>query len=608
MNGFSFWSSTQNILIQSMSSPLAHDAWPPPLAHCGRQLVEPADDRVTIAELSDEPVNGYKGTRMLYTALVPMEILDPVMTTIDGLGQSIRTLSEDRSFADDGTFSPTFWMYGLDGTKRFESLVNSWGNGTKEILLPDNAFLMHFKLFPRFLDGDEIAWDDFDLPLRDIVRSTPVSSYDFPSGRSGAKITVRRDYLDRYLTYKNCAAVATYYDQRHSTGDADVAALIKSGVQGLKQPGRQLWFKKVLHLDYEQLSEVWGTALVLVPSGLASYRKATPILTWPDRPEPVDDEQQGVFKVMETVFVKDDVLIAYEDKPEYEIHAINGSVGYENRWSVGFCHRISRNHIELELRKLYEGAPADVIVHFHKFAVAEAIAKKDEQVNGKRNVGQRAEELIDAYLAFTQTVSELSAAMGLPISQETLCKYDSVKVDYSGWWKFDGLKPFGNVVPLALTRPAFLDRCKNIFSVMDDLQQAPLRRMAIALGIDKELLKEFKSMKLLSCICQLAHLGIDAGFNLIDDSAANVANWTPKTPTPKELESIFALQVLRVGGAHNLTQERKKDYLGALTTFGITENQCAGGWGFALDKVYDRLILDLNALNDLILKAQRTTS
>src|SRR6266702_6158939 len=46
----------RNILIQSMSSPLAHDAWPPPLAHCGKPLVEPADDRVTIAELSDEPI------------------------------------------------------------------------------------------------------------------------------------------------------------------------------------------------------------------------------------------------------------------------------------------------------------------------------------------------------------------------------------------------------------------------------------------------------------------------------------------------------------------------------------------------------------------------
>jgi hypothetical protein len=95
------------------------------------------------------------------------------------------------------------------------------------------------------------------------------------------------------------AAVATYYDQRHSTGDAEVAALIKAGVYERKQPGRELWFKKVLHLEYEQLSEVWGTALVLKPSSLAGHQKATPVLTWPDRVEPVDAEKQDVFETME---------------------------------------------------------------------------------------------------------------------------------------------------------------------------------------------------------------------------------------------------------------------------------------------------------------------
>ena len=52
----------QNILIENMPNALANDAWPPPLAHCGKPLVEPADDRVTIAEISDESVNGYTGS------------------------------------------------------------------------------------------------------------------------------------------------------------------------------------------------------------------------------------------------------------------------------------------------------------------------------------------------------------------------------------------------------------------------------------------------------------------------------------------------------------------------------------------------------------------
>ena len=585
-----------------MSSPLAQNAWPPPLSHCGKPLVEPHHDRVTIAEVSDAPIDGYTGTRFLYTALVPMEELDAVMSTIDGLGQDIRTISEPRSFADDGTHSPTFFMYGMNATKKYESLINHWNNGNKMIIWPDPRFLMHFKLFPRFLD-DDIAWDDFDLPLTDVIKSTPVSNYEFPKGRSEARITVRREYLDRYLTYKNCAAVATYYDQRHSTGDKEVAALIQAGVHNLKQPGRELWFKDIRNLEYEQLSEVWGTALVLKPTGISSFRQPTPILIWPDRTEPVDDNKQGTFKPMESAYVKDEVLVAYEDKPEYEIHATQGSVGYENRWSVGFTRRVGRNHISLELRKLYEGAPAEVITHFHKFAVPAAVAKQDAKDNGKRNVGERARDLVAAYLELTQTISRLSMVMGLKFTQEQICRYDSVKVDYSGWWTFDGLRTFGNVILLAMTKPAFLERCKNIFSVIDDLQPAPLRGMSVGLGLSKELLKDFKSLKLLSSITQLARIAVDLGFNLVNDAPAIAANWVANTSTPKELESVFALQVLRVSGAHNISKAKRAEYLDALKTFGITEKQCAGGWGLALDIVYDRLITDFKALSQLLTDA-----
>jgi hypothetical protein len=72
---------------------------------------------------------------------------------------------------------------------------------------------------------------------------------------------------------------------------------------------------------------------------------------------------------------------------------------------------------------------------------------------------------------------------------------------------------------------------------------------------------------------------------------------------PKELHSLFAVQVLRVSGAHNLSKGKSAEYLAALQVFGITEKQCAGGWGLATDKIYDRLIADIKALNELIIKA-----
>jgi hypothetical protein len=574
------------------------------LAHCGKPLVDATDDRITIAEITDEPINGYTGTRMLFTALVPMEELDAVMSSVDGLGQGIRTDSGDRAVAADGAHSPSFWVYGMQDKKRFESLIHHWDNHNKEIIWPDDSFLMHFNLMPRFLD-DEVAWDDYDLPLHDVVRSTPVSTYDFRNGRTTARITVRRDYLDRYLTEKNCAAVVTYFDERFSTGDPEVAALIKAKKFVFKQPGRELWFKNLQNLPFDQISQVWGSAVLLKPSGHAALRPTPPDLKWPGRAKLVKADQQGGFKPMETVFVKDEVLIAFEDKPDYEIHAITGSVGYENRWSVSYCRRVSRNHIELELRKLYEGAPSEIIVHFHQFAVPAAVAKKDAQINGKRNVGGRAKELIYAYLELTKTLTKLSARMGLPDNQKDICKYDVQEVEYRGWWMFPGLTPLGNVIPMGMTHTAFLERSKNIFSVFDDLQQAPLRRMAIQLGLDKDHIKEFKSLRLLSRLAQLAHLAIDAGFNLLDDAKAVANLWAKTTPERKELDAIFALQILRVSGAHNLGAKKRAEYLNALKVFGINEKDCIAGWGLSMDKVYDTLIIALRELDQLILTASR---
>jgi hypothetical protein len=585
-----------------MSSTLPPDVWPAPLAHCAKPLVDPTDDRVTIAEISSDPVNGFKGTRMLYTALVPVEDLHAVMTTIEGLGQGVSTGPGGRAFSPDGTHAPAFWVYGLKSTKRFESLINTWDNHNKEIILPDNDFLMNFNLMPRAI-GDDTAWDDLNEPRRDVVMSTPVSSFKIVEGYTNARITVLREYLDRYLIQKNCAAIATFWDERYSTDDPEVAALIAAKKFSFKQRGRELWIKPLRGLEFNQVSQVWGSAILLKPSGPPASRRMKPALRWPDFPNPIKVSELGRLPPLQTVFVKDEALIKYEDKPEYEIHPIRGSVGYESRWRVSYCHRVGRNHIELELRKIYEGAPDDVIEHFNKFAVPKAVAEKDEQQNGKRNVGIRAKEFIDSYLELAATLSKLAAALSVPSTQEAICKLDSVKINHSGWWTFPELTPLGNVMPVGMTRTAFLNSCKNVFSVIENLQEAPLRKTAIQLGLDNVAIKDFRSVRLFVAICQLAQLGKDAGFNLVKDSATITSLWLPTSPFSKDVEALFAVRDLRVTGAHNLGPKKHKEFVKPLGIFGINENQCASGWGIAMDKVYDRLIVSLRSLNTLLTAA-----
>jgi hypothetical protein len=116
----------------------------------------------------------------------------------------------------------------------------------------------------------------------------------------------------------------------------------------------------------------------------------------------------------------------------------------------------------------------------------------------------------------------------------------------------------------------------------------------------KDLLTEFKSLRLLSCIAQMAHLSVDRGFNLLGDAKVVAKLWAPTTPAPKELDAMFSLQVLRVSGAHNLGAKKRVEYLKALKVFGINEKNCVAGWGLSLDKVYDTVIIGLRDLNQLI--------
>jgi hypothetical protein len=69
----------------------------------------------------------------------------------------------------------------------------------------------------------------------------------------------------------------------------------------------------------------------------------------------------GGFGVMEEVYVRDEVLLAYENRPEFDIHPETGMVGNGTWWNVSYCRKVGRDHIAIELRKLYEGAQFPVI-------------------------------------------------------------------------------------------------------------------------------------------------------------------------------------------------------------------------------------------------------
>jgi hypothetical protein len=575
---------------------LTRDHWPPPLAHCGLPLLGPSDEHVVIGEITSEPANNFKGNRMLYTALVPPENLDMVLETVGGLISNVRIAGSERAFAADGSYSPQFWIDLSSGKLRFESLVHKWDNHNKLVLLPDNAFLMCYRLVPEIRKDGTISWHDLDRPVYDVVRVSPVSRFETVDGYTTARVSVLRDYLEDYLSLKQCVAVATFFDERYSSDDPEVASFIGKHGISVKQPGRELWFMP-LDVDFaNQISQVSATATLMVPHSTPITHPIELSLHWPDHNGPITGHGYGQFKVMERAFVKDEVLLAYQDRTEFDVHPESGSVGYESRWAFSYCDRYSRNFIRFELRKLYEGALAEVLKHFHGFSASEAIAEKDHHTFGPRNVGIRAKEFLQAYLELTKTLSDLANALGLVVTQQDIGRLDREKLKDHGWWTFPDLKPIGRVIPLTLPFADFLSRCKDLFEILKDLQKSFLLQIVVKLGLDKKTVVTFESLKLTATIGQLAQLCLDSGVSLVNDSTVIIPQWNAQSKL-SEFNGLFALNGLRVAAAHNVLDQKVEQALGV---FGIDKAACHNGWGCALDRVYDELIAAIAAASKLI--------
>ena len=581
-----------------MTIRLDDDFWPLPLRHCARPLLTSADEEVTIGEISGEVIEGFAGNRMLFTALVPLDDVESVLKTPGGIGHGVSF--NDQSTGTRDSRYPAFSIRGADSTQRFESLVHSWRNHNKTILVPNDAFPAQYGLVPRVLKDGSISWDDLDEPVYDVVRVVPVSTYSAPSAHTTARVVVRRDYLEDYVSLKGCAAVATFWDERFSLNDPEVAALVGKKGSKFEQPGREMWFMP-MHLDNaNQVSQVWGCALLLRPTGRPISDPPEPELSWPDRTTPVRGTgREPSFEAFESVHVRDEVLMKYEKRSEFDISPEDGFVSYNGRWSVSYCHRSGRNSIELELRKLYEGAPFEVVKHYNNFAIPEAVAERDSQINGDRHVGIRARDLIQKFLQVAATLSALCCAVGLSFTQEDVGQLSPAEIAYKGWWTFENLKSLGHVIPMRLAFPDFLGRCTEIFKLVENLRPTPLRQVLIRLGLENEDVSQFGSVKLLATVCQLASICREAGLDLISDSGQVSAEWDT-TRKVQPLDRLFALNVLRTSDAHNPSSSAQGKITAALEAFKIEKAAYHGGWGKALDEVYDQTTQSLEEIDRLI--------
>lgn len=293
--------------------------------------------------------------------------------------------------------------------------------------------------------------------------------------------------------------------------------------------------------------------------------------------------------LMDCVYVSDQVLEQFEGRPEYEINPMTGSVSYDGRWSLSYCHRVARDYIAYEIKKIYEGCPPSIIQHTHRFAVEKGVAEAQAQALGDQNIGTRAALLIEAFLSMSAAVAALGDRFGFAFQEEDISSLSKEQVEYYGWWTMDTTKPLGRRAALDMTRDQFLERCKTVYQLFEGIKERPLRRLLSEIGLTGDQISEFRSLKLLATLLQLCEVSLETGLDLSEQRAVVVARWN-RNARLDELRPLFALVDLRIAAGHNLGVQEAEKTRTALEAFGIQEGNMNTGWGLALDQIYDRTV------------------
>lgn len=572
--------------------------WPESMRHLAAPYDDGVSEYVVIAEINESDVNGYKGAKHVCTALIPLDVVKNVMTSPGGIGWEVRSWGPLPCVDEGQIYDTRFWIDGRKGrNEKFQTVINSWKRHDREVVLPDNVMLMTYGLVPRYLTDGTVCWDDPQGPVYDVIRARSHVNYNQKSQQPLVYLTMRRDYLEDYCSLKGCAAVAVYYEERFSTADRSFVEVL-AGSEGnqFDLPGRQLGMgilKDKYHAAAPQFARVWGSSLILEPKGRPISDAADPALEWPDHPGPMT--LQRASKDWLYGYVSDAVLTEYEGRPEYSLHPESGGVSYGGWWGTSRTDRIGREHIRVELKKLYEGCPPAVISHWHRHAVPESVAEKDKAKNGNQNVAQRAKAIAFAYLRLTEAICQLSDRLGAGFTQEDIGSLATHNVNYRGWWSPEVFVAMTAVIRLNATQEQFLARSVVLFKVMEQLRPAPLRNLVLKLGVPSAKVKDFAALKLLGTLLQLCDIAEQQGYDLIGDTAPIVALWDTKKLLPA-MNRIFALNGLRVLAAHAPGAEKDEKLAKAVKAFGIDVASTMTGWGLATDVMYDGLAADLNAV------------
>ncbi len=525
--------------------------------------------------------------RKLFTALAPVDTLDDLLAHPGGIGFEASSNGPHPSYSDDKwEYEPRFWVHGTEVVPKLEPLVVRWESGSQTVLRPDQGFLMTYGLVPRLVTsgaGYVEHWDDVEEPRPDVVVVRPVSTRDVPC-HTGASVAVAEDWLQDYATIRKMALVQVYYVQRRGNPTSELDAILgDKDIRVFKVPGRLIDVRKVD--DGQILAQVWGVRPLLTPgtapisAGQWDYKT----LEWPGLSQPIGYDDATKLGPLDAVYVRDSVLGVYEGHPEYSIDPESGAVSYGNQWCVAWTRRVGRDLIAVEPKKLYEASRPNTVRHWHDHSVPRpppAVQAVSE------NVGTRAKRMTYALAALGEVLAAIAShlQMSRPAAADFV-HLDRGQLDYEGWWTGRAVEPITRHIPNELTQDEFLGRCSTLYQLVGEgLSVRRLRSLLEGLGVASDSIGDLGSIKLLGCLTGLAERSVKTGLALNSQSLHDSVTQPISSPA---LDRLIALNELRQLSDHRAGSDAKTKLIDALDAFGLDPASFGGGWGLALDGIYD---------------------
>ncbi|MBN8651454.1 MAG: hypothetical protein J0L67_08495 [Cytophagales bacterium] len=489
----------------------------------------------------------------------------------------------------------------VHGLKKTEQLISTWSSGNHIHIAPDQNIPKTYKLNQRSV-SDLIIWDDLTRPIYNVIENKPTSLYSFPD-YSEAYVKISSEYLIDFLQKKEKAAIQIFQERRIIPITDEVERLLETKeyyIGHFKQYEVRLQ-KHASKQNFLQL-EVNGFRVLYESSKL---KQSSTLVKehghyWKGIDELVTNTKARHYFPFQYAYVSDEVLGRYESDDDYEVYPDSGSVYYRNQWCVSYCDRVGRNAIRVELKKLYEGTPDDVIDYWNSFSIDPDSINKNEE-----NIAALSERLLRKYLLFGRLFTQLvNKSTNDNLHPVEIISFDESEILKVGILLYPTFKPLTYHVNLeSFSKDQFIQRCKNINKILvESLSERSLRTIVTKIGFPTEITSPMRSLKLLNLAVRYFYVANDTGLSPLNDKSEILVRLNDYKHV-NMFSELFAINDIRQLDAHKAGQSAKQKLDNALESLGIAKSGISNSYARACDLVYLTLDEMFINVNNLLIKA-----